>query len=71
MNRPTVPNRPCNVPGTASVEEGVILLDGPDGVAVAMTPEAAEGTADSLRAAAAQARADAAAARPGPDGEQE
>jgi hypothetical protein len=71
MNRQTAPNRPCNVPGTASVEQGVILLDGPDGVAVAMTPEAAEGTADSLRAAAAQARADAAAARTRGGGDKE
>lgn len=47
--------KPCNVPGKASVEDGVVLLDGPDGVAVAMTPEAAAGTADSLHQAAQQA----------------
>jgi len=48
--------RPCELPGTASVEDGVILLDGPDGVAVAMTPEAAIGTAHSLMQAAELAR---------------
>ncbi|RZJ24827.1 MAG: hypothetical protein EOO54_08230 [Haliea sp.] len=48
--------KPCEIPGIASVEDGVVLLDGPDGVAVAMTPDAAAGTADSLRQAAARAR---------------
>ena len=47
--------RPCESPGTASAEEGVVLLDGPDGVAVAMTAEAAMRTAESLLAAAARA----------------
>jgi hypothetical protein len=41
--------------GVASAERGLVLLDGPDGVAVAMTPEAAEGTGRSLLAAAEQA----------------
>jgi hypothetical protein len=48
--------KPCEEPGKASVEEGVIVLDGPDGVAVTMTAAAAEGTADSLLQAAAQIR---------------
>ena len=48
--------KPCELPGKASVEDGVVLLDGPDGVAVAMTPDCAEGTAESLREAAEQAR---------------
>lgn len=56
--------KPCEVPGKASVEDGVVLLDGPDGVAVSMTPEAAAGTADSLREAAALARATAAELKP-------
>lgn len=38
-------------PGVATAEQGQVMLDGPDGVAVAMTPEAAEGTARSLLAA--------------------
>jgi hypothetical protein len=53
--------KPCEVPGKASVEDGVVLLDGPDGIAVAMTAEAAALTAESLREAAIRARAQAAA----------
>ncbi|WP_367120515.1 hypothetical protein [Sphingomonas sp.] len=34
----------------------MVLLDGPDGVAVAMTPDAADATARSLQTAAAEAR---------------
>ena len=41
--------------GVATAEQGVVLLDGPDGVAVSMTPEAAEQTARSLLVAAEQA----------------
>jgi len=43
-------------PGTASAEQGRVLLDGPDGVAITMTPDAAEGTARSLLAAADEAK---------------
>ena len=42
--------------GIDGIQDGVVLLDGPGGVAVTMTPEAAELTADSLHAAASQAR---------------
>jgi hypothetical protein len=42
--------------GTAVAEGGVVLLDGPDGIAVAMTPEAAEQTGSSLIEAATAAR---------------
>ena len=42
-------------PGRASAEGGLVLLDGPDGVAVAMTPEAARVTAQELIAAADEA----------------
>lgn len=38
--------------GVATAELGLVLLDGPNGVAVAMTPEAAEATGHSLLAAA-------------------
>lgn len=48
--------RPREDAGRASVENGVVILDGPDGVAVTMTADAAEKTADSLHAAAEQAR---------------
>jgi hypothetical protein len=42
--------------GTAVAENGVVLLDGPDGVAISLTPRAAEETAASLVAAAREAR---------------
>ena len=29
--------KPCELPGTATVVDGVVILDGPDGVAVTMT----------------------------------
>lgn len=37
-------------------EDGNVVLDGPDGVDVSMTPEAAEETSDRLFQAAAEAR---------------
>lgn len=58
MNDP-VPSRPVlTVGGVASVEDGHVLLDGPDGVAITLSPEAAIATADSLRKAAEQALAE-------------
>ena len=42
--------------GVASAEQGHVVLDGPDGVAITMTPDAAEGTARSLLAAAEAAK---------------
>jgi hypothetical protein len=39
-------------PGTASAEDGLVILDGPDGVAVTMTPDAARRTGHSLIEAA-------------------
>ncbi|MBV2148036.1 hypothetical protein KRZ98_07020 [Sphingobium sp. AS12] len=41
-----------SLPGKASVEEGLVLLDGPDGVAVTMTAYAASETGKSLLEAA-------------------
>ena len=52
MNERRAILKPCDDAGKASVEEGYVLLDGPDGVAVAMTPAAAARTAESLLAAA-------------------
>jgi len=46
---------PQPVGGVATAEQGIVLLDGPGGVAVAMTPEAAESTGRSLIAAAEEA----------------
>lgn len=46
------PIKPETQPGVATAEHGQVTLDGPNGVAVAMTPEAAIGTAESLFEAA-------------------
>ena len=50
------PLLPRSDPGSAVAEAGQVLLDGPDGVAVAMTPDAAEETGRRLIAAAHLAR---------------
>ncbi len=50
---------PKKDPGVATAEEGQVMLDGPDGVAVTMTPDAATETANSLIAAAERARSQA------------
>lgn len=50
--------------GVASAEVGLVMLDGPDGVAIAMTPDAAEATGQSLIAAAAEARGQDSEAQP-------
>ena len=49
-------NAPHDDASSVSAEEGEVLVDGPDGVAVAMTPDAAEETARRLMTAAAEAR---------------
>lgn len=43
---------PESVAGRATAENGIVMLDGPNGVAVAMTPAAARDTGRSLIAAA-------------------
>lgn len=43
-------------PGKASAEKGVVMLDGPDGVAISLTPDAAEETGRQLVRAAEEAR---------------
>lgn len=43
--------------GKAQAAEGNVLLDGPDGIAISLTPDAAEQTAHALLDAATQARA--------------
>ncbi|WP_242095859.1 MULTISPECIES: hypothetical protein [unclassified Sphingomonas] len=52
---PIKQNSPQTEPGVVSVEQGQIILDGPDGVAVAMTAAAAAETGRRLIAAAEQA----------------
>ncbi|WP_313438101.1 hypothetical protein [Novosphingobium sp.] len=48
--------QPETEPGVATAEAGVVILEGPDGVAVTMTPDAASGTGQSLLSAAEAAR---------------
>lgn len=55
MNDRSTGLKPREDAGVATAEDGVVILEGPDGVAVTMTAEAAARTADSLYAAAAQA----------------
>ena len=55
------PTEPFATPGIASAEEGQVLLDGPEGIAIAMTAEAAHATGESLIEAAEKARAQRAA----------
>ena len=55
MEAPNSLREPHMTAGVATAEEGLVMLDGPDGVAVAMTPEAAEATGRSLLAAAEEA----------------
>lgn len=43
-------------PSEVTAEDGEVIVDGPDGVAVSMTPEAAAETSHRLLHAAAQAR---------------
>ncbi|RVT42282.1 hypothetical protein [Sphingobium algorifonticola] len=45
-----------NQPGKANAEAGVVLLDGPHGIAITMTPYAALETGKSLMEAAAIAQ---------------
>ncbi len=49
MNR-SPPNvaKPETVAGVATAEQGIVMLDGPDGIAVSMTAEAADRTGRSL-----------------------
>jgi hypothetical protein len=42
-------------PSEVAAEEGTVVVDGPDGVAVTLTPEAAADTSDRLLEAAAMA----------------
>jgi hypothetical protein len=48
--------QPFDVAGDVSVEEGVVLVDGPDGVAISLTPSAARMLGERLIAAADRAK---------------
>lgn len=56
MNHRSNAFKPREDAGRASAEGGVVVLEGPDGVAVTMTADAAVKTADSLLEAAREAR---------------
>jgi hypothetical protein len=45
-----------DTPSKVSAEEGEVMIDGPDGVAISMTPDAAAETSDRLLDQAAVAR---------------
>jgi hypothetical protein len=47
--------QPRSDPGIATAEDGVVLLDGPDGLAITLTPQAAAQTGRNLIEAAAEA----------------
>lgn len=49
-------NSPYDYPSQVTAEEGEVMIDGPNGVAAAMTPEAAEETGRRLLEAASEAR---------------
>jgi len=55
MHQEPLPHLPETKAGIAAAEDGQVILDGPNGVAVAMTPEAAMATARSLLSAAEEA----------------
>jgi hypothetical protein len=45
-----------DVPTTVTAEEGEVMLDGPDGLAVSFTPDAASKSAAAIAAAASKAQ---------------
>jgi hypothetical protein len=47
--------QPFSEAGVASVEDGHVILDGPDGIAITLTPQAALETGESLVQAGRQA----------------
>jgi hypothetical protein len=52
MPAPPVVPQPQTQPGIASAEDGLVVLDGPNGIAVTMTPDAAMQTGQNLISAA-------------------
>jgi hypothetical protein len=49
-------NRPHETPSDVTAEEGEVQVDGPDGVAISFTPDAALETSDRLFEGAAKAQ---------------
>lgn len=48
--------KPYDTPSSVEAEDGMVFVDGPDGLAVTMTPNAAADTSDRLLQAAIQAQ---------------
>lgn len=63
MNNEADPNLPLTEPGTATAEQGFVILDGPDGLAITLTAAAAAGTGRNLLSAAERAEKQAAEQR--------
>jgi len=55
MTAPSAELQPETEPGVATAEQGLVFLDGPDGIAKTMTADAAARTGQSLLDAAAEA----------------
>lgn len=51
-----MPTKAHDVPTTVTAEEGEVMLDGPDGLAVSFTPDAASKSAIAIAAAASEAQ---------------
>lgn len=62
MSMPSSEPQPETEPGIASAENGLVFLDGPDGVAMTLTADAAARTGQSLIEAAALAESQKASA---------
>lgn len=46
---------PEKTPAEATAEQGEVLIDGPDGLALSLTPDAAQRTAEAIYSAACEA----------------
>lgn len=64
---PYPPMQPYDEPGVASVEDGHVVLDGPNGLAITLTPEAAIATGESLVRAGREAMKQGSAGLSRPD----
>ncbi|SDA16917.1 hypothetical protein [Sphingomonas sp. NFR15] len=58
--------QPEKTPAEATAERGEVLIEGPDGLALSLTPDAARRTASSIHAAACAAQAQGTDAQPLP-----
>ena len=52
----TMDTKPYDEPSNVEAKDGIVIVDGPDGVAVSMTPEAADETSHRLLFGAAKAK---------------